>query len=305
MYYFIVNPVSSGGKGMRCWEKAEAILEKKGIEYESFLLEGPGEAAKLARFLSLNKTPCTIVVVGGDGTINEFLGGLATCEGITFGYLPTGSGNDFARGMRIPSKVEDAMELILSPEKFRNINIGITSSGSRKQCFAVSSGIGYDAAVCYASYASPLKNALNKIHAGKLIYLINALRLLISLKPISVRLLMEDSQLLTFQKVYFAAAMNTKYEGGGFMFCPKASPVDNELDIILVEGLPKWKVLLLLPTAFFGKHTGFRGIHIYRCKRAVIQSETEACVHADGEHLGFCKKVSFSLQKEKLRMIVG
>lgn len=305
MYYFIVNPASSCGKGMRLWKKAEAILEKKEIEYESFILNGPGEAAGLARFLSLNKTPCTIVIVGGDGTINEFLGGLTTCEGITFGYLPTGSGNDFARGMHIPSNVEDVMEMILSPEKFRNINIGIAVSGDQKKAFAVSSGIGYDAAVCYASYCSPLKKMLNKIHAGKLIYLINALRLLISLKPFSVRLLMDDSQLLTFQRVYFTAAMNTKYEGGGFMFCPKASPVDNYLDIILVEGLPKWKVLALLPTAFWGKHVNFNGIHIYRCKRAVIQSETETCVHVDGEHLGYCKKVSFSLMKEKLRMIVG
>lgn len=305
MYYFIVNPVSSCGKGMRIWEKAEAILENKGIEYESFILNGPGEASELARFLSLNKTPCTIVVVGGDGTINEFLSGLVTYEGITFGYLPTGSGNDFARGMRIPAKVEDTMEMILSPEKFRNINIGITSSGSQKRYFAVSSGIGYDAAVCYASYSSPLKNILNKIHAGKLIYLINALRLLISCEPISIRLLMDDNQLLTFQKVYFAAAMNTRYEGGGFMFCPKASPVDNYLDIILVDDLPKWKVLALLPTAFWGKHVNFNGIHIFRCKRAVIQSETEACVHVDGEHLGFCKKVSFDLMKEKLHMIVG
>ena len=133
MYYFIVNPISSSGKGMRLWERARAILDERNIEYESFILEGPGEAEELARFLSLNRTPCTIVVVGGDGTINEFLSGLASYEGITFGYIPTGSGNDFARGMRLPSRLEDNMEMILSPEKFRNINIGVTSSGKQKK----------------------------------------------------------------------------------------------------------------------------------------------------------------------------
>ena len=99
--------------------------------------------------------------------------------------------------------------------------------------------------------------------------------------------------------------MNTRYEGGGFMFCPKASPVDNYLDLIVVEGLSKWKTLLILPTAFKGKHVKFQGIHIFRCRRAVIQSDREVCVHIDGEHFGFCKKVSFGLLKEKLRVIAG
>ena len=116
---------------------------------------------------------------------------------------------------------------------------------------------------------------------------------------------MDDQKLLTYQNVYFAAAMNTRYEGGGFMFCPKASPVDNYLDLIVVEGLSKWKTLLILPTAFKGKHVKFQGIHIFRCRRAVIQSDREVCVHIDGEHFGFCKKVSFGLLKEKLRVIAG
>lgn len=305
MYYFIVNPVSSSGKGLRIWQEAREILDDGNVEYESFILEGPGEAAELARFLSLNRTPCTIVVVGGDGTINEFLSGLVTCQGITFGYIPTGSGNDFARGMRLPSRLEDIMAMILSPSKFRNINIGVTSSGGQKKYFAVSSGMGYDAAVCYESYRSPAKYLLNKLHAGKLIYLLNALKLLVSIRPFSIRLIMDDQKLHTYQNVYFVAAMNTRYEGGGFMFCPKASPVDNYLDLIVVEGLSKWKTLLILPTAFKGKHVKFQGIHIFRCRRAVIQSDREVCVHIDGEHFGFCKKVSFGLLKEKLRVIAG
>ena len=88
------------------------------------------------------------------------------------------------------------------------------------------------------------------------------------------------------------------------MFCPKASPVDDQLDLIVVEGLPKWKVLLVLPTAFRGKHINFQGVHIFRCRRAVIQTDQDACVHMDGEHFGFCRKVSFGLRKEKLKVIV-
>ncbi len=304
MYYFIVNPVSQSGKGLKIWEYTEAILKERNIEYEVFILEGPGEAEKIAYFLSVNKTPCTIVIVGGDGTINEFLGGLTTYQGITFGYLPTGSGNDFARGMHLPTNPREALELILEPSKYRNINIGVTSSGSRKKYFAVSSGFGYDAAVCYLTDHSSLKSILNKVHLGKLVYLMNALRMIMSMNPGPMRVLLDDNQLLTFQKVYFAAAFNTKYEGGGFMFCPKASPVDNYLDLIVVDGFSKPTALLVLFSALKGKHVRFKGIHIYRCKRAVLQTEEDTCVHIDGEHFGFCRKVAFDLEKEKLKMIV-
>ena len=88
------------------------------------------------------------------------------------------------------------------------------------------------------------------------------------------------------------------------MFAPEADPCDDELDLIIAEGLPKWKILLLLPTAFPGKHIGFKGIHLVRCSNVTIQCEVPQCVHTDGEHLGFCRKLKFSLRPEKLRMIL-
>lgn len=304
MYYFIVNPVSRSGKGLKIWEYTEEILKERKIEYESYILDHQGEARELAHFLSLNKTPCTIVVVGGDGTINEFFDGLATYDGITLGYIPTGSGNDFARGMRLPKDPKDALDMILDPQKVRAINIGVTSSGDTKRHFAVSSGFGYDAAVSHMADSSVLKKILNKIRLGKLVYLITALRMLLAMKPAPMRILLDDNQLLTFQKVYFTAAMNTKYEGGGFMFCPKASPVDNYLDLIVADSFSKPKALIILLSALKGKHVNKEGIHIYRCKRAVVQTEADTCVHIDGEYFGHCKKVCFELMKEKLNIIV-
>ena len=60
--------------------------------------------------------------------------------------------------------------------------------------------------------------------------------------------------LFSYDHVYFTAVMNQKYEGGGFKFCPDAQPDDQLLDVILVEGIRKIKLLFCLPTAFFGKH---------------------------------------------------
>lgn len=48
------------------------------------------------------ENPVTLIAVGGDGTIQEVLSGVHDLSCITFGYIPTGSGNDFCRGMKLP-----------------------------------------------------------------------------------------------------------------------------------------------------------------------------------------------------------
>lgn len=301
MYHFIVNPSSSSGKGLSVWTEVKSVLDQKQIKYTATLLEHPGQAGEIAASGSLSGK---VILVGGDGTINEFLSGLSSFDGITFGYIPTGSGNDFARGMKLPFSPADALEMILTSRRRRYINIGTVTADGISRSFAVSSGAGYDAAVCYEVDRDSDKELLNRLRAGKLIYLKNALKMLFSMKRFSLRLVLDNGTLRSFDKAYFAAAMNSRFEGGGFRFCPDADPTDDMLDIIVAEGLPKLIVLLILPTAFIGLHRYFPGIHIYRCRKARLLCGTGQCVHTDGEHVTFAKDISFSLRSEKLKLIV-
>ena len=114
---------------------------------------------------------------------------------------------------------------------------------------------------------------------------------------------LDDDNVQQFSKVYFTAVMNQKYEGGGFKFCPNASPSDGYLDVIVVDGSSKPKVLCCLPTAFFGKHTIFHGIHIFRCKKIDIHSDLALPVHKDGESAGILKDFSVSIGSRQVRMI--
>ena len=95
------------------------------------------------------------------------------------------------------------------------------------------------------------------------------------------------------------------YEGGGFKFCPEASPADGELDVIIVYGLPVVKILCLLPLAFWGKHTGFKGVVIKKCSGVRIRTGTALPLHTDGEP-GFPRKeIGVSLMGERLKVIAG
>lgn len=336
MYYFIVNPVSGSGRGLAVWKTVEEELRRLHIEYRAFLLSDRGEARSLAAALSGSSTPCTLVAVGGDGTINEIINGLSSFRNITFACIPTGSGNDFVRGLGLEKDPVRALHKILRPKEIRKIDIGVTlcegkpgsfagtrssseetrsSGGTRPSAgsgqdpaipcsFAVSSGTGYDAAVCKSVLTSKLKTLLNRFHSGKLVYLVTALRQLLTMKLPSIRVTVDEEAPRSFPGAYFAAAMNLPYEGGGFRFCPDARPDDGCLDLIVVSGISRLRALALLPLALFGKHAGHEGIQIIPCKKAVIESCEARCVHTDGEIPGFFQKITFSIKEEKLAVIL-
>lgn len=305
MYSFIINPASSSGRGLAVWKKVKAKLETEGILYEAFLLAGPGEAGSLARELSSRQEPCTLIVLGGDGTINEVLSGIENLESITFACIPSGSGNDFVRGLSLPQDPLKALEAVLHPKRYASVNIGYLTCGSRRRSFGVSSGIGFDASVCNAAYRSALKDFLNTVHAGKLVYMLSALKLLFTQKRTSVTLTVDGGKTLFFPKAYFAAAMNLPCEGGGFRFCPEADPGDGCLDLCILNNVSRLHALFLLPLALFGKHVNKKGIHILRCRKADLQVPVPLCVHTDGEIFGFEKNISLSLAHQKLKVIQG
>ncbi|GEM_PF-79149 len=214
MYYFIINPTSSSGKCLKAWEKVKAYLEENKIEYRHHILTGPGNAAEIAARLSSSAEPSHLVILGGDGTLSEVLSGIVDFKLLTLSILRAGSGNDFARNMKIEKDVIKALKhIISSPEEFSldygivewqtqsetvagSANTGSTDAGSTdagstdagstdaassdaRVCsrrFAISCGVGYDADICQEVSVSRLKVVLNRIGLGKLVYLVIGLK---------------------------------------------------------------------------------------------------------------------------------
>ena len=307
MYYFIVNPNSRSGKGALIWKELRRTLRQKHVSYKAVFTEYRGHAVKLAASVTAKASPehpVYLIAVGGDGTIQEVLSGVKELSCIYFGYIPPGSGNDFCRSMQLPQDPHEALDCILKRKHIASMDVPVISIKGRKSHFAISCGIGFDAAVCHEVGVTPMKKVLNRVGLGKLVYLFVALKQLLFLKPVPVTLRMDEERIYPFHKVYFAAVMNQKYEGGGFKFCPDASPSDGYLDVIVVDGLSKLKVLFCLPTAFWGKHTQFTGIHIFRCKKVEVFSTVPLAVHKDGESAGIQETFSVSIEKEPVKIIL-
>ena len=282
MYTFIVNPNARSGSGQKLWLRIEASLKRRGVKYQVFFTQYQRHATRIVRELTSDLAVHTIVVLGGDGTINEAVNGITQLDKVTLGYIPIGSGNDFARGLRLPSDAEQALDNILTPSHYSYINIGVlTYDGKKRRRFAVSSGIGFDAGVCHEASVSRLKLLLNRLRLGKLTYVGIALRQILTLTPAKTTILLDDSRKLTFDRTYFAAAMN----------------------LIVIARLSKLKILTLLPTAYKGWHTRFNGVHIYRCQKIDITGGITLPVHTDGEPVTRCSRISLFLEPDKLRVI--
>lgn len=302
-YNFIVNPHSRSGKGGMIWEILEPELKKRQTDYEGFLTEHPGHAITLAQQITGDGQEHVIVILGGDGTVNEVVNGIEDVEKITLGYIPTGSSNDLARGLGLPKEPLDALDVVLNSGQTQKMDIGLLTRGGKERRFAVSAGIGFDAAVCHQAAISSLKVLLNRLKLGKLTYVAIALGRLFCDNPVRAQITLDDKEAKTFERVYFAAAMNNSYEGGGFHFCPNARNDDGLLDVIVISKLPKLAVLLLLPTAYKGWHTHFPGIFVFQCRKATIETEEALAVHTDGEPIFLRKKIIAGLLGKQIRVI--
>ncbi|MGI6011406.1 MAG: diacylglycerol/lipid kinase family protein [Ruminococcus sp.] len=306
MYYFIVNPKSRSGAGYSMWQKVQQILSAANVRYRAFFTKCPGHAISLtARISDHLKEGDIVAVLGGDGTLNEAINGLKYPDKTIFAYIPTGSGNDFARGMGLHTDLERAVRSILNPSKIQKLDIGQCLTDQENKRFAISSGIGFDAGICHEALTSSLKNFLNKIKLGKLTYTIIALRQLIFFRPFRLELTTDTGQKINYKDVYFVTAMNLQYEGGGFRFCPHADSADGYLDIFLIHGLSKLKILLFLPTAYFGRHTRFNGVELLRCRSVQFFTDRKMPIHIDGESAGFSRRILMSMEDKQLNVIKG
>ena len=140
MLTLVVNPIAGNGLAQRTHERVRALLESSGIEYRSFVTQAPGDAEALCRNLARDGAEA-VAVLGGDGTLNEVVNGLALSD-VTCLLVPCGTGNDFAKAMRLPKEPLAALEAQLSAPLGR-IDLGRMND----RVFANVSGIGFDVEV--------------------------------------------------------------------------------------------------------------------------------------------------------------
>jgi YegS/Rv2252/BmrU family lipid kinase len=312
MYHFIINPASSSGKGRDIWNRVEAILKEEKIVYKSHIMETAEATTELVwKLTAPGKPECHLVVLGGDGTLNVVLNGIQCFENTILSCIRTGSGNDFARNMKIQKDIKKSLYGILHHSGEMCLDYGEityqpenTLSSERvtpqTKRFIISSGAGYDADICEEVDRSRLKAVLNKVHLGKLVYVAIGVKQIFTREAVDAVIYMDDKAVLSVSNLFFVVGMIHEKEGGGVPFCPHANPTDGRFHVCLVRDMPKWKLLLAVMLVYVRKHLMFENITEHECKRLRLQMEKPQWFHIDGETP--CKVRELSLEcKQGLR----
>lgn len=126
----IYNPKAGTRKVKKRWTEIKEYMDRKGVDYDYVQSEGFGSVERLAKILA-NNGYRTIIIVGGDGALNDAINGIMLSdaenkENISLGIIPNGIGNDFARYWEISTEYKDAVECLINGRK-RKIDVGTCS----------------------------------------------------------------------------------------------------------------------------------------------------------------------------------
>lgn len=285
----IVNPASGRGQAARLRPTIERALHDAGIACPIVQTHTSGDAVRLARLL-VQQGYDQIIVVGGDGTINEAMTGLLTAttpidtphlptSTASLAFIPIGTGNDFIRSLPDlrPNDIHGAVQRIAQGGT-RCIDVGrvVVRSSERKQTrlFLNNLALAIDAIV--AAKVSDLQ-----LLKGLPAYLVAALLALREFKPYPLELRYNDVQ--DECTLLLATVTNGQYQGGGFHLTPDALLDDGLLDLCLVQPMPILQALRYLPDGLRGTHTNLPPVQMARAPAVAVRFTVPHVVVTDGE----------------------
>lgn len=234
--------------------------------------EHAGDVARIGREESAKGR--IVIACGGDGTVNELIGGLAGTDAV-FGVLPMGTGNDFAKSVGMGTDREEALRRLTTARETPLDLIRYTTDAGPGWCDNTL-GIGFDGwANVHAHRFKHLK--------GTFQYLMATLKTAFTFRAVPMRLELDDT--VIEGRFLMCVLCNGTTEGGNFRVAPMADNADGWMDVVLLEAAAIPKLLLMLPFFLHGNPFRFRSVTHHRCRRAAISIGVPVAVHVDGEEV--------------------
>ncbi len=234
----IVNEKANWGSGQHKVREVMAFLDGQGLPASVRTTEGRGHARELAATAAAQGID-TVIVVGGDGTVNEVISGLVTSgreDRPCIAIIPAGSSNDFSKSLGIPQRLQEACAVI-ARGRVREVDVG--QAGPHYFCSA--SCLGYFAEVAAKSLE------MRKLR-GSLRYVIPAFGVIWNMTEGWEMTVKADERVL--HGTYAVLLVGNAPRFGGLTMLPGARPDDGLLDCLLIEMAGKWEALQLIPLVY-------------------------------------------------------
>lgn len=283
----IINPCAGRTKSKAGTFDIVDVLSTLDFDFDIKTTTKRGDATDFAENLGLNYD--IILCCGGDGTLNETVNGAVMLpEKRPIGYIPTGSTNDLASTIGIPSDIRSAVQLIVTNQK-NTYDIG--KFNDRHFCYVATFGVGSE-----FSYSTPqkLKNALG--YSAYMInsFLLHGVKLLKSIKPIHMKI--EHDGGVIEDDFFFGAISNSTSVAGLFTYDRNDVRLnDGEFELLLVRKITSVANAVHMLQRMQKHDYNCDQIMFLHTKNLKIHTEKSVEWSLDGEFGGAHTDVDFSI----------
>jgi len=284
---FIINPNSGIGKYKRVERIADEIIDKQNFETTFLYTEYSGHAKILSK-INANYSDI-IVAVGGDGSVNEVSAGIINSKTV-LGIIPSGSGNGFARFLKIPRNIHKALAII---NQYNVIKVDSIRINDRQ--YVNIAGIGFDAEIAH-KFAKTKRRGF--IPYAKLI-----LNDVISYIPEEFTLIIDGKKIV--REVFFCVFANSSQWGYGAEISPSAKIDDGLLNVCLLEKFPIVETPILTGKLFDKTIYNSKYCDNYTAKNVkILSSKSKIYAHIDGEPVIFGNEINISIDPLSINILV-
>ena len=299
----IINPAALRGQSIAYWKKASKLLVENGFKFTEWHTSNKNDALHLAKEI-IQGGGTSILVVGGDGTLNEVVNGIMQCqskaETVTLAVLPAGTGNDWSRTHQIPKHPKQILQMFLSGKLIKH-DIGVVEvvneNSTSSRFFINIAGLGFDAAVIERVHQS------RKFKVAKgLVYVKHLLLTLFSYQAVDCELVFDET---SYKGSVFSIAVGIcKYNGNGMKPVPMADPTDRFLDVVVIEKMSLISIISQIPALFKGTHIQHPKVHHFRTSKVEVNPEGFMLAEVEGEIVG-SGKFEISIAPQTITVLVS
>jgi len=265
----LVNPTAGGGRGSRVAAQVDARLVSAGLDTTTLVGRDRDEAISLAHGAVADAVD-GLVVVGGDGTVALALQAVAG-TGVALGIIPSGTGNDIARAVGLPSRDPVLAAGAVIDGHVRTIDLARATTADGARWFAGVLATGFDSRV------NERANAMHRPR-GRSRYHLAMLAELGRLAPLPYDLTL-DGVVLHASATLVAVGNGPSY-GGGMNIAPGADVADGWLDVTVIGPLTRSRLLRLFPELYPGTFVRHDVVRQMRCRTVVLSLRAEATSEA-------------------------
>lgn len=303
-WFVIVNPVAGSGRGLIDFPQISRLLRNDDIRHDAVFTEHKHHATELT-VTAANQGYRRIIVIGGDGTLNEVVNGLfiqkavEPCE-ILLAVIAVGTGNDWVRTFGIPQHYSEAIRAIREERSFLQDVGTVTYTEShytQTRYMANVAGLGFDAHVI-----STFNHLKIKGYKGGWMYLYSILKSYFRYKSSGARIWVDDE--VVFNDLMFSLAIGIcKYNGGGVQQLPNALADDGLLDLTIIRPVHWWHIVFRLKKLFNGDIYQIGHVIHAQGRKVRIEAAPSIQLETDGELMGGTP-VEVNIRQRAIRVVV-